>query len=129
MRSFADLCLRSFALICVFLRPTAFRTTEFGERLRGNRKRGNRPVSGEVLRGKSASERVCEREGFRGFQRFQISEVLRGFQKVIQRPSQSPSQSASIDDVGSILKFRVGFLFGSEFCWVLQVRVASRGRY
>ena len=37
----------------------------------------------EVLRGKSASERVSERiserEGFRGFQSF--SEVLRGFQR------------------------------------------------
>ena len=29
-RSFVDLCLRSFALICVFLRPTALRTTAFG---------------------------------------------------------------------------------------------------
>ena len=63
----------------------------------------------EVLRGKSASERVSERiserEGFRGFQRF--CKVLRGFQRflevsrgferfseVFQRPSQRPSQSA-----------------------------------
>ena len=43
----------------------------------------------EVLREKSASERVSEREVFRGF--------LRGFQRfseVFQRPSQRPSQSA-----------------------------------
>ena len=33
-------------------------------------------ATGEVLRGKSASERVSEREGFRGFQSF--LEVLRG---------------------------------------------------
>ena len=32
------------------------------------------------------------REVLRGFQRF--LEVLRGFQRVFQRPSQSPSQSA-----------------------------------
>ena len=48
---------------------------------RGNTIRGNRT---EVLRGKSASERVSERiserEGFRGFQRF--SEVFRGFERV-----------------------------------------------
>ena len=30
-----------------------------------------------------------------------------------------------IDDVGSILKFRIIFLFWREFCWVLQVRVTS----
>ena len=30
LRSFVDLRLRSFAHICVFLRPTAFRTTAFG---------------------------------------------------------------------------------------------------
>ena len=30
LRSFVFLCLRSSALICVFLRPTAFRTTAFG---------------------------------------------------------------------------------------------------
>ena len=30
LHTFADLRLRSFALICVFLRPTAFRTTAFG---------------------------------------------------------------------------------------------------
>ena len=30
-----------------------------------------------------------------------------------------------IDDVGSILKFRIGFPFWREFCWVLPVRVAS----
>ena len=30
LRSLADLGLRSFALFCVFLRPTAFRTTLFG---------------------------------------------------------------------------------------------------
>ena len=31
-----------------------------------------------------------------------------------------------IDDVGSILKFRIGFpFFWREFCWVLPVRVAS----
>ena len=64
--------------------------------------RGN-TISGqqdwEVLRGKSASERVSERtserEGFRGFQRF--LEVFRGFERfseVFQRPSQRPSQSA-----------------------------------
>ena len=29
-----------------------------------------------------------------------------------------------IDDVGSILKFRIGFLFWREFCWFLPVRVA-----
>ena len=45
-----------------------FDTYHLGERLRGNRNRGNR--------GKSASERVSEREGFRGFQSF--SEVFRG---------------------------------------------------
>ena len=28
-----------------------------------------------------------------------------------------------INDVGSILKFRIGLLFWREFCWVLQVRV------
>ena len=40
----------------------------------------------EVLRGKSASERVSERiserEGFRGFQRF--SEVFRGFERFLE---------------------------------------------
>ena len=30
-----------------------------------------------------------------------------------------------IDDVGSILKFRIGLPFGIEFCWVLPVHVAS----
>ena len=30
LRSFADLRLRSFALVCVFLHPTAFRTTASG---------------------------------------------------------------------------------------------------
>ena len=47
----------------------------------------------EVLRGRSASERVSQREGFRGFS----LEVFRGFQRcfeVFQRPSQRPSQSA-----------------------------------
>ena len=47
-------------------------------------------------RGKSASERVSEREGCRGFQRFsevfrsfqRSSEVVRGFQSSSQRPSQ-----------------------------------------
>ena len=59
----------------------------------------------EVLRGKSASERVSERvserEGFRGLQRFLdlevfrgFSEVFRGFQRFFKRPSQKPSQSA-----------------------------------
>ena len=46
----------------------------------------------EVLRGKSASERVSEREGFQRF-----LEVFRGLQRfveVFQSPSQSPSQSA-----------------------------------
>ena len=50
---------------------------------RGNTIRGNRT---ESLRGKSASERVSERiserEGFGGFQRF--SEVFRGFQRFLE---------------------------------------------
>ena len=42
-----------------------------------------------VLRGKSASERVSEREGFRGFQRFlevfqRFSEVFRGFLRYLE---------------------------------------------
>ena len=71
---------------------------KFGERLRGNKNRGQQ--AWEVLRGKSASERLSEglweggfSEIFRGFQRWgfqRFSEVFTGF----ERPSQSPSQSA-----------------------------------
>ena len=64
--------------------------------------RGNRigQQDREPLRGKSASERVSEREGFqrfleifRGFQRFseifqRFSEIFQRFQRSSQRPSQ-----------------------------------------
>ena len=56
-------------------------------------------VAWEVLRGKSASERVSERtserDGFRAFQRFsevfqRFSEVFRGFQRFFKGPLRDP---------------------------------------
>ena len=61
-----------------------------GESLRGNRNRGNRP---EVLRGKSASERVSEREGFQKFS--ELLEVLRGFERFSEGFSEALSEPLS----------------------------------
>ena len=70
-----------------------------GESSRGNTIRGNR--TGEPLRGKSASERVSESEGFQRFSEVvggfeKLLEVFRGFQRFFrgfQRSSKRPSQT------------------------------------
>ena len=85
--------LRYVFLYPEFSTPLCFPLRKFGERSRGNTNRGNRP---EVLRGKSASERVSEREGFQRFSEvlfrcFQrSSEVFRGFQRFFRGPLSEP---------------------------------------
>ena len=80
---------------------------------RGNTIRGNRTERKSAS--ERVSERISEREGFRGFQRFaevfrgferfsevKILELFRAFQRfseVFQRPSQRPSQSAIFPSV------------------------------
>ena len=56
------------------------------KRLRGNTIKGQQDQ--EPLRGKSASERVSEREGFQRF-----SEVFRGFYWFLEAPSETLSEA------------------------------------